>query len=154
MVTSENYPQRVAFQFLSELQQTFESLHQSKFSSAKEHELTRTSCKLFLELVRKYEHPHQVDKLASVSVQVDQVKGMMQENINTVLSNKENLSHLVHDTQNMAQEASQFQRTAQTTHNNMWWKNMKVLVGIVVLLVVLVAVIAAAFFFNQKQPVV
>jgi len=151
VVTSEMYPQRVAFEFLGELSKNFEIMHKGTLPTAKEHGLTRSSCKLFLALVQKYQHPHSVDKVASVSIQVQQVKGLMQDNIRDVLGNRDNISHLVDETANMAQEASQFQRTAQVVHNNQWWKNMKWLIGIIVAAAILLAVIGASFMLNSSS---
>lgn len=151
VVTSQSYPQMHAFRLLGELRDGITQLAGEKFWTTKEQGLSRTYKKLFQNLVEKYQKPQQLDKLASVSVQVESVKGMMQQNINTALANKDQVDNLLNHAQSMAQESSQFHRTAVATRNNMWWKNVKCLVGIIVACAVLVGVVAASFFFNQHN---
>ena len=85
VITSTSYPQRTAFQMLYEVQTKFENEFGSRFSLAKEGELNKPAKSLLQECVNKYEHIEKVDRVAHVALQVDEVKGAMQNNINAVL---------------------------------------------------------------------
>ena len=66
------------------------------------------------------------DKVAAVMREVDQVKGVMSENINQAMSNLESAEDLNNKTDEMKQASSAFNKQAKTAKNQMWWKNMKV----------------------------
>lgn len=153
MVTKENYPQRTAFSMLAELQKRFEESFGDSFAVSAEHGLDRKAASLFTDVTKKYETPEGIDKVSAVAIQVEQVKGAMQQNINSVLKNQENLDTLLTESTAMAGEASSFSRTANQAKNAMWWKNMKLIIAIVVLFVVLIAVVFASVFFNKGAKV-
>lgn len=153
VVTPEAYKQSHAFSFLRELSGTFEKMHAATFPTANAHSLTRSSYKLFIQLVSKYQYPDELDKVAAVSEQVEQVKGIMQDNINNVMTNNENLEDLVQNTENMGREASEFQRGAQAVRRQMSWRNKRVLVTALAGLALFVAAIACFVTWRKKSAV-
>jgi vesicle-associated membrane protein 7 len=66
------------------------------------------------------------DKVSQVMREVDQVKGVMSENINQAMSNLESTEALNEKTQEMKAQSNMFNKQAKTAKNQMWWKNMKV----------------------------
>ena len=58
--------------------------------------------------------------------EVDQVKGVMSDNINQAMSNLESAEDLNAKTEEMKNQSSAFNKQAKTAKNQMWWKNMKV----------------------------
>lgn len=152
-VTEAEYPQRTAFAMLAEFQDAFESSHGAEFGRAKEGGLSKAASGIMAAIARRYEEPGRVDKVAAVSMQVDAVKGMMQNNINTVLKNKDNIQDLLEDTSSMAGEASTFSRTANQAKNALWWKNAKLVIAIVVLCIVLCVVVFGSVYFNKGAKI-
>ena len=65
------------------------------------------------------------DKVNQVMKEVDQVKGVMSDNINQAMSNLESNEALNEKTQEMKQQSNMFNKQAKTAKNQMWWKNMK-----------------------------
>ena len=65
------------------------------------------------------------DKVNQVMKEVDQVKGVMSDNINQAMSNLESTEALNEKTQEMKQQSNMFNKQAKTAKNQMWWKNMK-----------------------------
>ncbi len=139
----------MAFSMLAELQKRFEDAFSDTFAVAAEHGLDRKAAPLLAEVAKKYETPEGIDKVSAVAIQVEQVKGVMQQNINSVLSNQDNLDTLLTESTAMAGEASSFSRTANQAKNAMWWKNMKLIIAIIVLFVILIAVVFASVYFNK-----
>jgi hypothetical protein len=78
------------------------------------------------------------DKVSQVMREVDQVKGVMSENINQAMSNLESTEALDEKTQEMKQQSNMFNKQAKTAKNQMWWKNMKlnIIIGCVVLIII------------------
>jgi hypothetical protein len=140
-VTAKEYPQRLAFKLLSELRGEFEAAYGDEFNSARAGGLTKKTRAMFGAIAAKYEDAGGKDKITSVSMQVDEVKGAMQNNINAVLKNQENLETLLESSSNMRTDASAFQRSAVQAKNRFWWQNIRLMIAIAVLLGVLVIVI-------------
>lgn len=141
-VTAAEYPQRLAFKMLSDVRARFEAGFGNEFNSARAGGLTKKTRAMFAELAARYEDAGGDDKLASVAMQVEEVKGAMQNNISAVLKNQDNLETLLESSSNMRTDASAFQRSAVSAKNRFWWQNTKLMLAICVGLVVLVAAIA------------
>lgn len=151
VVCEPDYVQRTAFKLLGELRSTFSDKFGMDVSSARHMSLSRASRDTLRNLCLKYNDLAGVDKVAAVSVQVDAVKGVMQNNINSVLRNTENIETLLDQTNAMKTEASGFQRTAGRVKQKMWWQNFKLQLLIGGLLVLLVVVILASVFANKNK---
>ena len=72
--------------------------------------------------------------------EVDQVKGVMSENINQAMSNLESTEALNERTNEMRSQSNMFNKQAKTAKNQMWWKNMKLnlIIGAIALVVLLI----------------
>ncbi|XP_071488018.1 vesicle-associated membrane protein 7-like [Diadema antillarum] len=85
------------------------------------------------------------DKVAVLQNQVDEVKDIMTQNIDKVLSRGEKLDDLLVKTEDLEASARTFQKTASKVRKKMWWQNtrMKIILVIVVLIVILAVVLIA-----------
>ena len=63
--------------------------------------------------------------MSQVMREVDQVKGVMSENINQAMSNLESTEALNEKTQEMKAQSNMFNKQAKTAKNQMWWENAK-----------------------------
>eukprot|EP00899_Mesostigma_viride_P001464 jgi/Mesvir1/11318/Mv21551-RA.1 len=86
----------------------------------------------------KYSELH-VDKVATVAIQVHEVKAVMEGNINKVLQNTESLSVVQDKTEVLRSDAEQFQRSGTRLKRQMWLRTYKVKVIIALLAVVILA---------------
>jgi len=120
-----DYPERVAKQLIKKHADAVEGMSgdgtfDSSNPSAAAKKAYAAVCKT---LSSEYEGG---DKVAAVMREVDQVKGVMSENINQAMSNLESAEDLNTKTDEMKQASSAFNKQAKTAKNQMWWKNMKV----------------------------
>lgn len=85
------------------------------------------------------------DKLANVRGKVDQVKGVMQENIKIALDNTEDLNQLEDKSAAFEEEANRFHKDATRVKTMMRCRNYKLMavVGGIILLVLIIIIIAA-----------
>ena len=76
--------------------------------------------------------------MSQVMREVDQVKGVMSDNINQAMSNLESTEALNEKTQEMKAQSNMFNKQAKTAKNQMWWKNMKlnIIIACVVVLII------------------
>ena len=66
------------------------------------------------------------DELSRAQAELAQVKDIMVQNVEQILSRGERIELLVDKTDNMASQATAFRRGARTVRRGMWWKNVKV----------------------------
>lgn len=90
-------------------------------------------------------NPGQVDRVAEVQRQVDDVKNVMVQNIEQVLARGERIEDLVDKTDQLRFQAETFQRSSKNVRRSLAWQNVKMkatvlcLIGLVVLVIILIA---------------
>ncbi|KAF9130979.1 hypothetical protein BGX30_013284 [Mortierella sp. GBA39] len=91
-----------------------------------------------------YDPPHSgpSNKTAQLQQQVNDVVGIMQQNIDSVKDRGEKLDTLHHKTADLEQGAVQFRKGASGVRRQMWLKNMKwriaIILGVILLLVIII----------------
>jgi hypothetical protein len=137
---------RIAYSFLGEVEKEFLSTYGDGWKSANAYSLNGFQ-KSMKSLMKKWNDP-QVDQLSRVQSQVEEVKGVMQNNISKVLERGEKLEVLVDRTQNLAQSAQQFHKRSKKVACAMRWQSIKLslMIGAIVVAVILVV------YFSFKQP--
>ncbi len=66
-----------------------------------------------------------VDGLSAVKNQIEDVKGVMVENIEKVLERGEKIELLVDKTDRLNQQAFRFESSSRDLRRSMWWKNAR-----------------------------
>jgi vesicle-associated membrane protein 7 len=87
-----------------------------------------------------------------VKGQIDDVKGVMVENIEKVLARGEKIELLVDKTEQLNQSARKFQRASKSLKSAMWWKNVKMwllIAAIVAIIIWLIASFVCGFSFDK-----
>lgn len=84
------------------------------------------------------------DKLQSTQKQVDQVVGIMRNNVEKVLERDTKLSDLDSRADALQMESAQFETSARHLKRKMWWQNMKMwlILGVVIIVIIIIIVIA------------
>ena len=111
---------------LQELQRQFSAKVGDKAATAKDRTLDKMCLSLFQKVCTKYNNLAEVDKLAAVAQKVENVKLVMQENVDMALQNCVKLENIERQAEELQQQAGVFKRNATDLKNKMWWKNMKV----------------------------
>ena len=128
VITTKNYPRRVALQFINEVNSTH---------------ITTTNS--LITIGAKYSKPSNVDEITALNDKIGLVKSAMSENINTVLENGVKIDDLVTRSENLSLSASDFRTNATRLRNKLWWRNirMKLMIAaiIIVILTILITVI-------------
>ncbi|KAI8912652.1 vesicle-associated membrane protein 8 [Gorgonomyces haynaldii] len=84
-------------------------------------------------------------KTQDVQNQVDEVVGIMQNNINKAMLRGEQLDTLQNKTEDLQQSSLQFKRGANQVRKEMWWKDMKLklIIGVIVAIVLIIIIVVA-----------
>lgn len=151
LICKLSYPQRCAHSCLEELQRTFVAKAGDKAKISKERALDKTCSSLLSKICQKYDNLADVDKLASVTLKVESVKLVMQENVDLALQNCVKLESIEKAAEELQQQAGVFKRSAGELKNRMWWKNikMKLILGGIILAIVGIIVGVIAYYAKQ-----
>ena len=116
------------FSFLAEIQRRFTSLpSSSSITDIPSYGLQGTFGPTIAELMETYNTAPPVDELDRAKGELAQVKDIMVQNVEQILSRGERIELLVDKTDNMASQATAFRRGARNVRRSMWWKNTRIL---------------------------
>lgn len=109
--------------------------------------LTRNSKKAMKDLMSKYDNPGQKDKTAEVREKVEQVQGIMQDNVRKILDTHANVESLEEKTDGMSRQANQFLKQSVDLRRQMQIRNLKlkILLGLVITAVVVYIIVALTY---------
>ncbi|GIL86019.1 hypothetical protein Vretifemale_14295 [Volvox reticuliferus] len=141
VVADEAYGRAIPSAFLDKMASEFSMKYADKAQGAKEGALNSSFGKQLKQMMEHAtQYPEEYSKVASVQKKVDEVKGIMTENIEKVLARGEKLELLTDKTENLMNEADRFQRSGRNLRRKMWLQNCKMKI-VVVFAVILLAVI-------------
>lgn len=151
-IKAGNYPERHAFALLTEVIDCVnKNLEGRSLNSLEAGILTRQLKKPLRDLIDRYDNPANFDKTAEVQGKVDNVKGVMSDNIRKVMENHENIEKLEEKTDNLNQQAAQFNRSAGDLRRLMWMRKMKVTILLVLVGLAIVAYIGLSIYSLVKS---
>lgn len=131
------------FGFLAELQRRFTSIpSSSSLSDIPAYGLQGTFSPVIAELMETYNTAPPVDELERAKGELAQVKDIMVQNVEQILSRGERIELLVDKTDSMANQATAFRRGARMVRRQQFWRNQKIMllsvaVGIVRIIVII-----------------
>ncbi|KAJ7312872.1 VAMP/synaptobrevin-like protein [Mycena albidolilacea] len=139
VMADDSAGRRMPFAFLADLQRKFAGAPSSSASSdTPAHGLQGSFGPVIAALMHTYNTAPPEDELARAQTELNQVKNIMVQNVEQILSRGERIELLVDKTDVMAGQATAFRRGARNVRRQMWWRNTKimalcVLVGLVFL---------------------
>ncbi|XP_031113696.1 putative vesicle-associated membrane protein 726 [Ipomoea triloba] len=89
-------------------------------------------------------HPEEINKLAKVKAQVNEVKGVMMGNIEKVLDRGEKIELLVDKTENLRSQAQDFKKQGTKIKQKMWYENAKIKLVVAAIIAILILIIFLA----------
>jgi len=140
---SPSYPERVAKQIVDKHARAVESMASDGTFNSHVPEQSTSAKKGYAAVCKTLAADFEGgDKVAQVMAEVDNVKGVMSENINSAMSNLSSAEELQSATEDMKAQSSMFNKQAKTAKKQMWLKNMKlnIMIGSIVVLVFCMAV--------------
>ncbi|KIY44332.1 VAMP/synaptobrevin-like protein [Fistulina hepatica ATCC 64428] len=145
VMADDSAGRRMPFAFLNDLQHRFlEAPSSSSAQDAPAHGLQGTFGPVIASLMNTYNTSPPQDELTRAQNELDQVKNIMVQNVEQILSRGERIELLVDKTDVMAGQATAFRRGARSVRRQMWWKNRKI-----VALAVLVSLLLLWLFVAQ-----
>ncbi|KAL3876456.1 hypothetical protein ACJMK2_034301 [Sinanodonta woodiana] len=150
-----NFPSNKCYGYLTEIKDKFHNDGLAlKAVSAIGHELDGDMGYTMKQEMEKYSKKE--DNIKVLQSQVDEVKGVMTQNIEKVIERGERLDDLLDKTDELQAQSSTFQKTANKIKKKYWWKNlkMKIIIAIVIFIIIVGIVLAIIFgggFINKSD---
>lgn len=146
-MTDQDYTARTVFGFLEEIKSKFkDAFAGSDKKYPNKSELTPQFCKKFAptlaSTMRYFNDNPEGDKIGRLKVQIEGVKKIMLENIDSILERGEKIDYLVDRTEQLATEAEGFHTNSTSLRRKMQLKNLKLIAAIFLVLCVLALVIS------------
>ncbi|KAG2082370.1 VAMP synaptobrevin-like protein [Suillus cothurnatus] len=148
VMADDSVGRKMPFAFLADLQRKFIELPSSSsavLSSTPAYGLQGTFSPTIASLMHTYNTAPPTDEVARAQAELNQVKDIMVQNVEQILSRGERIELLVDKTDSMATQATAFRRGARTVRRQMWWKNSKILALSVLVALLLLYIIVAQF---------
>ncbi|KAI0794982.1 vesicle-associated membrane protein [Abortiporus biennis] len=146
VMADDSAGRRMPFTFLAELQRQFLASGQpSSSSDIPAYSLQGSFGPAIAQLMDTYNTSPPTDELTRAQSELAQVKDIMVQNVEQILSRGERIELLVDKTDNMASQATAFRRGARTVRRSMWWKNTRILALSVFVALILLWLIVAQF---------
>ncbi|TDL20302.1 vesicle-associated membrane protein [Rickenella mellea] len=146
VMADDSAGRRMPFGFLAELQRRFTTLpSSSSLTDVPAHGMQGTFGPVIAELMDTYNNSPPVDELERAKGELSQVKDIMVQNVEQILSRGERLELIVDKTDNMAHQATAFRRGARSVRRQQFWRNQKILLLSALVGLILVWIIMAQF---------
>ncbi|KAK1229437.1 hypothetical protein PQX77_007485 [Marasmius sp. AFHP31] len=147
VMADDSAGRRMPFAFLAELQRQFLD---APSSSAADPELPAYGLQgnfgpTIASLMHTYNTAPPADEIQRAQRELNQVKDIMVQNVEQILSRGERIELLVDKTDVMAGQATAFRRGARSVRRQMWWRNQKILALSVLVGLVILWIIVAQF---------
>eukprot|EP00405_Crypthecodinium_cohnii_P026684 CAMPEP_0206493274 /NCGR_PEP_ID=MMETSP0324_2-20121206/46826_1 /ASSEMBLY_ACC=CAM_ASM_000836 /TAXON_ID=2866 /ORGANISM="Crypthecodinium cohnii, Strain Seligo" /LENGTH=231 /DNA_ID=CAMNT_0053976289 /DNA_START=18 /DNA_END=713 /DNA_ORIENTATION=+ len=121
------YPDRVALQMLREFADKVKNSQSDQIlSEAKAGGLSTPLRKLMKDVMKTYSDAGSQDKTTEVRQQVDQLKGIMQDNVKKILETHVTLEGLENSSSSMSSQANRFLRQSVDLRRQIQYRNLKI----------------------------
>ena len=149
-MTNQAYPSRHAFALLDELQRTFVAKVGAKAETAREGGLSGETKSLSTKLCEKYDDLREIDAINRTMAKVDEVKLVMQENVEIALQNCVTLEHIEKQAEDLEQGAAVFKTRAKDLRSKMWWKKLKMQLLLASIIIIILTAVGLGIYFATK----
>ncbi|XP_035668868.1 vesicle-associated membrane protein 7-like [Branchiostoma floridae] len=138
------------FAFLQDIKQRFTSGSlASRAITASSFELNRDFQPILAEKMEQFSKPGAGgDQLSMLQSQVDEVKGVMSQNIEKVLARGDRLDNLMEKTDELEASADTFKKTARRVKKKYFWKNAKMMIILSVVVLVVLIILTLIILFS------
>jgi len=143
VMSDEKNKHRLPFAMLEEVMKRFKNQFGTQSQTAIAFSMNDEFSPVLRECLEYFNDNPQIDTIGAVQGQIDDVKNVMVENIEKVLQRGEKIELLVDKTDRLNQQAYKFERQSKKLKNTMWWKKVKMYLGLAFLIALVIFIISA-----------
>jgi len=154
VLTEKNYPERVVFKLIAELQTEFDAFRDEAGRCA-ENKLSKKMYDIFDDLGSRYDDPTKIDKVAKAQRSVDKASAQLEKNIENLEELHISTNELSRNAGDLLDESHTLKETSAEYHQRMKCRKYKITAAIagavVALIAVIVIPIAVKFAARRRQ---
>lgn len=143
-ITDDEFERSRAFLFLSEIKRRFQSTYGTRVQTALPYAMNSDFSRILATQMKHYSESKEVDSVARVQGELDELKDIMVKNIDSVANRGERLELLVDKTENLGASSVMFRKTSRNLARSMLLKNIKITIIIVVVIIIILYFIVSA----------
>ncbi|XP_035210392.1 vesicle-associated membrane protein 7-like, partial [Stegodyphus dumicola] len=133
-----------AFIFLNEIKKKFQISYGSRALTALPYAMNSEFSRVLASQMKYFSESRDVDKLTKVQGEIDELKEIMVQNIDSVANRGEKLELLVDKTENLTSASVTFRKTSRNLARSMCIKNVKITVITILVMIVILYIIVSA----------
>jgi vesicle-associated membrane protein 72 len=141
VVADKDYGRTIPFAFLSRISRAFEARYGPGISRAGGISVSGFKSTLREEMNYCMSHPNELDRVENVQNKIADVKGIVVQNIESVLARGERIEDMVDKTEELRAQAMQFRNDGKKVHRSLSWQNLKMKLTVLILLLTVGVVI-------------
>lgn len=145
-ITDDDFERSKAFLFLAEIKKKFQMQYGVRAQTALPYAMNSEFSRTLASQMRYFSDSTATspDRIQEVKGQVDELKGIMVQNIDQIADRGEKLELLVDKTEDLSANAVSFKKTSRNLARSLWWKNIKITIIIVVVVIIVIYFIVSA----------
>lgn len=143
-ITDDDFQRSKAFLYLAEIKRRFKAAYGQDAQTAVPYAMNTDFARALASTMKHYSESNQeIDVLASVMGDLDELKVIVKKNVDSVAMRGERLELLVNKTENLTANSVTFRKTSRNLARSLFWKNVKIYVIIGFILIVVIYVIVS-----------
>mmetsp|Transcript_148301 Transcript_148301/g.210622 ORF Transcript_148301/g.210622 Transcript_148301/m.210622 type:complete len:216 (+) Transcript_148301:28-675(+) len=140
-MADEAFGRRVPYAFLAAIQKDFQPFL-GRVDSAIAYAFNREFAPVIKRQMAYFSKSNSGgDKMSAIRAEMDEVKGVMVENIEKTLNRGEHIDLLVDKTENLSDSSMRFKKKSTKLKNSMWWANQRWCIGVTLLITAIIVII-------------
>jgi len=140
-MTEQTFSRSMAFNFLEDIRKRFTAAYGTRGKTALSMAMNAEFSHVLQRQMEFFSTNPNADKLSQTAKQVEDVKKVMQSNIEQVIERGEKIDLLVDKTEGLKENSHTFKHQATSLKRALWWKNVKLTIFIVVIVIAVVLLI-------------
>nr|XP_039261610.1 vesicle-associated membrane protein 7-like [Styela clava] len=147
-ITEDEFERSKAFQFLGEIKRKFQRNYGDLALTALPYAMDNEFSRELWSHMQKYSKPvvesPEISKVKQVNDQLDELKGIMVKNIDSITERGENLNLLVDKTEDLSQSSVTFKKQSTNLARKLFWKNVKITIVLIVVAIIVIYFLVSA----------
>nr|XP_002127203.1 vesicle-associated membrane protein 7-like [Ciona intestinalis] len=152
-ITEDDFERSKAFRYLSDIRKKFQSTYGKNVHTALPYAMDTDFARVLMVQMKRFSSNEEPEnKVEEVQDQLNDLKGIMVKNIDSIANRGENLNLLVDKTEDLSESAVTFKKQSTTLRRRLWWKNVKITVILVIVAIIVLYFIICAACGGMNWP--
>ncbi|XP_057313697.1 vesicle-associated membrane protein 7-like [Hydractinia symbiolongicarpus] len=145
-ISDDTFDRTQSFLFLAEVKRRFTKTYQQRAATALPYAMQSEFSRVLASEMRHFSNPSDSErtKMQRVEEEIDELKGIMINNIDSIAQRGEKLELLVEKTDDLNATSMTFKKSSKSLARAMFMKNLKLIIAVIVVLFVLILIIVFA----------